>query len=318
MIRMSEPSREPQTVARLIGREGWKGRRRTRLDRFAPLIIVAAVEHIGRLRLRQLPHHHDLLRLLGQVVSGQPCGCNRGTLRCGRLVEGGSEIAADQLAILLRGDDILDRTGLKEVADLQVRETPVEHTEVVHQTILEAVVPHPFANANVVATAARDLPRETVADDLRRHRMPVHEDLQARGLAGAVIRHGHVHPFSNGQRLRRSNRDRIPGPEVDERPLQVAVEHQKFVATTGRIGPSLRSMEHDGPLIATRCLEPGRDSEGLAPPEVAHRRLHRMVAREVHGLAGMPLHERVLRRRCRGLVGGKQAGELTVGAAFVK
>ena len=77
-------------------------------------------------------------------------------------------------------------------------------------------------------------------------------------------------------------------------------------------------MEDDGPLIATRCLEPGRDSEGLAPPEVAHRRLHRMVAREVHGLAGVPLDERILRRRTRGLVCGKQAGELAIGAAFVK
>ena len=239
MIRIGKPSRQSQPVFGLIGREGWKGRRCTRLDRFAALVIVTAVEHVGHLRLRQLPHHHDLLRLLGEVVSGSPCGFDGGTLRCGRLVESGSEIAAYQLAILLRGDDILDRAGLKEVANLQARETPVEHPEVVHQTVLEAVVAHPFANANLVATAAGDLPRETVADDLRRHRMPVHEDLQARGLAGSIIRHGHVPPLSNGQRLRRTNRDRIPWPEVDERPLQVAVEHQKLVATTSRIGPCL-------------------------------------------------------------------------------
>ena len=77
-------------------------------------------------------------------------------------------------------------------------------------------------------------------------------------------------------------------------------------------------MKDDRPLIATRCLEPERHGERLAPPEVAHRRLHRMVAREVHGLAGVPLDERVLRRRTGSLVGSKQAGELAVGGAFVK
>ena len=239
MVGIGEPPCQSQPVLRLIGREGGQNRRRVGLDRLATIVVIATVEHVGHLRLRRLPHHHDLLRLLGEVVANPPGGLDRRPFGCGRRVEGGSDIAADQFAILLRSDDILDRTRLKEVADLQARQTPVEDTEVVHQTVLEAVIPHPFANANVVATAARDLPREAVADHLRCHRIPIHENFQTCRFARAIARNGHMHPLAHRQRLGSADRNRIPRPEVNERPLQVAVEHQKFIATARRIGPGL-------------------------------------------------------------------------------
>jgi len=58
------------------------------------------------------------------------------------------------------------------------------------------------------------------------------------------------------QRVGGANRDRIPRPEVDQRPLQVAVDDQQLVPPAGGVGPGGGAMEHDGAVLDVRRLHP--------------------------------------------------------------
>ena len=202
MIRIDEPPREAEPISRLVG--GKRGQRggRVRLDLLAPLVVVAPLQHVGRLRLRQFPHHHDFLGLLGEVVAA-PAGRLEGLLLHG---DGGVEcrrdIATERFGVGPRRDAARDRAGRERFPDLQRRERPVEHAEIVHEPVLEAVVAHPLADRDRVSTAAGDLAGKAVTDHLGGRGVAVDEDLQAGGPPRAVARHGHVHPFADGQRLR--------------------------------------------------------------------------------------------------------------------
>ena len=196
----------------------------------------------------------------------------------------------------------MDGPRCARLQDLERRESPLEHTKVVDEPILQAVVPHPFADADVISAAAGDLAGEAVSHDLGGHGVAVHEDPQPRRPARSVARHGHVHPVPHGQRLCSPHARRVSRPEVDQRPAEVAVGHQQFVAPAAGISPGLRAVKDHRPFIRYRSEHPERHRERMTAMEVAHPRLHRMVAGELDRLAEPALHEHVLARRRSGLL----------------
>ena len=179
MVRIDEPAGEAQPVLRLVGREGGQHFRCVRLNRCATHAVFAPFEHIGHLRLRQFPHDHDLLRLLGKIIAGPPRVLEGFPLRGRNAVERGRDIVTKQLRRLPLGDRHLDRSRLERLPHLERRKQPIENAEVVDQAVLEAAVAHPLADPNLFAPAAGDLAGETVARHLRGRGMAVDKDLQA-------------------------------------------------------------------------------------------------------------------------------------------
>ena len=148
--------------------------------------------------------------------------------------------------------------------------------------------------------------------------MAVDEDSQARRLPRAVARHGHVHPFADGQRLGGCDRGGVARPEVDQRPAEVAVSHQELVAPTARIGPCLRAVKHDRAIKPLRRLEPQRHGERLAAAEVADRRRHRMVAGEPDRPAVPAVGEQDFFGGLGGLFGAQLTWKRAVGTAVIE
>ena len=317
MIGIDQPTGEAEAVLGLVGREGGQRRRRVGLDGRAALVVIATLEHVGHLRLRSIPHHHDLRRPFGEVVAAAPRLFQGLTPPRGGFVEDG-KIVTEQLSRRLGVDRRTDGPWRERIADLQWRERPIEHPEVVDQTVLEAVIAHPFADPDVVAAAAGDLPSEAVAHHLGGDRVTVHEDLQPARPAGAVARHGHVHPFSHGQWLGGPHARRIPRPEVDQRPAEMAVGDEQLVAPARGVGPGLRTVKHHGPLVRRRGVHPERHRKRMAATEVAHRGLHRMVASELDRLAEPALDEQVFSRRRGRIFRAERIGEHTLVGACIE
>ena len=318
VIGIDKPPREAEAISRLIGRKRRQRGGCVRLDLLSPLVVVAPLEHVGRLRLRQLPHHHDLRRLLGEVVAAPAGGLEGSLLSSDGGVECRCDIAAERLGVGPRGDAARDRAGRERLADLQRRERPVEYAEIIHEAVLEAVVAHSLADRDRVSTAAGDLAGEAVADNLGRRRVAVDEDPQARRLPRAVARHGHVHPFADGERLRGRDRGGVARPEVDQRPAEVAVSHQQFVAPAARVGPCLRAVKHHRAIEPLRRLEPQRHGEWLAAAEVADRRRHRMIAGEPDRPAVPAVGELDFLGSLGGFFGAQLTRKRAVGVAVVE
>ena len=119
MIGIDEPAREAEPIPRLVGGKGGERGGRVRLDLLAPLVVVAPLQHVGRLRLRQFPHHHDLLRLLGEVVAA-PAGRLESSLLPGDVgVECRRDIATERFGVGPRRDAARDRAGRERFLDFQ-------------------------------------------------------------------------------------------------------------------------------------------------------------------------------------------------------
>ena len=93
---------------------------------------------------------------------------------------------------------------------------------------------------------------------------------------------------------------------------------QKLIAPAASIGPGLRAVEDDRPVVAQRRLQPQRYGKRLAAAEVAHGRLYRMIAGELERLASVPRDNRDLRRARRRGATVNRIGKGMIGAPVVE
>ena len=93
---------------------------------------------------------------------------------------------------------------------------------------------------------------------------------------------------------------------------------EKLVAPAAGIGPGLRAVEDNRPVGAHRRLQPQRHGKRLAATEVAHRRLHRMIAGELERLTKVPRDNRDLCRARRRGATVNRIGEGIVGAPAIE
>ena len=315
MARVGQPAREAEAVARLVGGKRRERRGSVGADGGATLIVFAPLENVGGPGLRQFAHHHDVLRLVGEFGLRGARGGERRELGAVGLVVIREVMAELRLALGGR-----ERTGGKKFAHFHRGQRAAEDAEVVHEPAREAAVAEPFAEGDRVAAAARDVLGEMVADDFGARRAAVDEQAEAGGAARAVVGDGDVNPFVERERIEGADRNRIAGPEVNERPFRAAVLDQEFVAAAAGVGPRARTVEHDGALLRVGRLNPEGNRERLVAREVAELGVDRVVAGEADGLAGAgaPGNRLVFLRSEGVVVGVEGIGEATEAGNFFR
>ena len=92
----------------------------------------------------------------------------------------------------------------------------------------------------------------------------------------------------------RRDRNRIPRPEVDQRPFETTIFDQQFVAATGRIGPSSRTMKDDRTLFFVRCFQPKGNAERFVPRKIADRQINGIIPRKLDRVVELPSHHSIL------------------------
>ena len=251
MARVGEPAGEAEAVARLIGRKGGEGGGGVGANGGAALIVFTALEDVGRLGLREFAHDHDFLGLIGEFGLRRAGGGERGELGAVGLVvmgEVGVEVGWRRKR-RLRGSGI-------DAADLEGGEFAGEDPELVNEAALEAAVAETFAEGDGVAATAGDVFGEVIANDLGAGGLAVDEEVEAGGAAGAIVGDGEVDPFIDREGIGGADRNRVAGPEMDERPFRAAVFDEELVAAAAGVGPRARAVQDDGALFDIGGLNP--------------------------------------------------------------
>ena len=145
----------------------------------------------------------------------------------------------------------------------------------------------PFAEAlaegDGVTAAAGDVFGEVIADNLSACRLAVNEQAKAGGAARTVIRDGDVDPFVDGERIGGADRNRVAGPEVNERPFGAAVFEEEFVAAAAGVGPGTRAVEDDGALFGIGSLNPEGNCERFVALKITELGLDGVVTGKANG-----------------------------------
>ena len=306
MTSIGEPTREAETVARLIGGEGREHGGRIGRDGGAAVVVLAALQDVGGLGRGQLAHDHDFFGGVGELSLGRAGGGECGDLGAvGRVVVG--EIGFKPRV----GGRLGVGGGRVKRADFNGGELAAEDAEVVDQPALEAAIAETFAEVDGVTAAASDVFGEMIADDFGADGLAVDEDAQAGGATGAVVGDGDVDPLMKRKWIDGADGDGIARPEVNQRPLRATVFEEEFVAAATGISPCAGAVEDDGAVGCFGRLQPERKRERLVAVEVADLGFDGVVAGEFERLAraGTTGNRDVGRCRHRVIGGSECVGE---------
>ena len=211
-------------------------------------------------------------------------GGERGELRAVGLVvirEVGVEVG--------RGKLRAERCGLsvgrnrENPAGFEGGERAGEDPELVDEAAFEAAVAETFAEGDGVAATAGDVFCEVIADDLGAGGLAVDEEAEAGGAAGAIVGDSDVDPFIDRERIGGADRNRVAGPEVNERPFRAAVFDEELVAPAAGVGPRARAVQDDGALFGIGSLNPEGNCERFVALKITELGLDGVVTGKANG-----------------------------------
>ena len=177
----------------------------------------------------------------------------------------------------------------RRLPHFQSRQAAVENFEVIDSAILETTAAKPCCQGERLAVGK--IPGEPVLHDLRRRWLTIEKQLQARGVAGAVVGDADVQPLAELELFARANLDGVARPEVNQCEAGVAVFQRELITLIGGVRTGLLMVQYDhlGKLLSN--LEPEAEGEFVRPLEV--RELvdaHGIFSVKLQGLPEFPRH----------------------------
>src|SRR5690606_27955921 len=109
-------------------------------------------------------------------------------------------------------------SGRVRLADFQRRKVAPEDAKLIDDAGREAAVAEPLADDDRVAPASGHVAREAIANDIDFGPLSIDEECEPRGPARAIAADDDMHPLIHRMGDLRTDRRRIAGPEVDQRP----------------------------------------------------------------------------------------------------